>query len=344
MKHKTKITLLVCIAIVLILCIIGINQGYRMFYENVYSKSGETNYIYVYKNTTFDELINLIEENNVIISKSSFLLHAKLLHFSQPKSGKYTLKAKEGNLNLIRRLRNGEQTPVKITFNNIRTKEQLAGKLNPLLMLDSVEVLELLNNADYLQKYGLNPETALCLFIPNTYEVYWNIDAPKLFDRMHKEYLNFWNDERKQLATKAGLTPVEVCILASIIEEETNNSKEKPIIAGLYINRLNIGMPLQACPTVKYALHDFTLQRVLKKHIAVESPYNTYLNRGLPPGPIRIPTAATMDAVLNYTHHKYLYMCAKETLNGEHNFASTLAEHNRNAAKYQQEINRRKIY
>ncbi len=345
MTPKTKIILSVCAGIIGI-CAVAVcfQQAYRMFYRNIHSINGEDNYIYVYQNTSFEQLLSEIKTHNVIESERTFRFHARLLQLVTPKTGKYLIKAQESNLRLIRKLRNGEQTPISFTFNNIRTKEQLAGRLGSQLMLDSITILQHLNDTDFLKQYDLTPETAVCLFLPDTYEVFWNISVEQLFNRMQKEYKHFWNEKRLAQAKEAGLTPIEVAILASIVEEETNKSAEKPIIAGLYINRLRINMPLQACPTVRFALNDFTLNRILLRHIQTDSPYNTYKNKGLPPGPIRIPTGSTMDAVLNYTHHNYLYMCAKETFNGEHNFASTLAEHNRNAARYQRELNKRKIY
>lgn len=181
------------------------------------------------------------------------------------------------------------------------------------------------------------------MFIPNTYEVYWNTSAKNFMNRMKKEYDRFWNDSRKAKAKEIGMSPVEVAILASIVEEETAAYDEYPVVAGLYINRLKRNIPLQADPTVKFAWGDFTLQRILFSHLEIDSPYNTYKHTGLPPGPLRIPSIKGLDAVLNYQKHSYLYMCAKEDLSGRHNFAKTLAEHSRNAKKYQAELNRRKI-
>ena len=183
-----------------------------------------------------------------------------------------------------------------------------------------------------------------CLFIPETYQVYWDMSAEEFFERMQKEHQKFWNQERLDKATAIGMTPTEVCTLASIVEEETNNNPEKPMVAGLYINRLHTGMPLQADPTIKFALQDFGLRRITNAHLAVESPYNTYLNTGLPPGPIRIPSPIGLDAVLNHTKHNYLYMCAKEDFSGTHNFASNYAEHMKNARKYWNALNERKIF
>jgi len=245
---------------------------------------------------------------------------------------------------LIRILRSGRQTPVKLTFNNIRTKQQLAARLSTELMADSTSILKLLNDTAFLASYNLNPNTSISLFIPNTYEVFWNLNAKELFERMNKEYAKFWTDERKAKAAAIPLTPTEVTTLASIVEEETNNKHDRPMVAGLYINRMKAGMPLQADPTVKFALGDFGLKRILFGHLRTESPYNTYKHLGLPPGPIRVATENGIDAVLNYTHHKYIYMCASETLNGEHKFAATWEEHQVNAKKYRKGLDDRKIH
>ena len=191
---------------------------------------------------------------------------------------------------------------------------------------------------------GYNCQTIVCLFLPNTYELYWNISADKLFERMQKEHQHFWNESRLHQAKAIGFTPVEVSIIASIVEEETNQTAERPIVAGLYINRLHRSMPLQADPTIKFALQNFGLKRILNTHLTVDSPYNTYLHAGLPPGPIRIPTPKTLDQVLNYTRHSFLYMCAKEDFSGSHNFASSLAQHQINARKYWNALNKRKIF
>jgi UPF0755 protein len=211
-------------------------------------------------------------------------------------------------------------------------------------MIDSIDIANLLTEKSILQEYNFTKQTLPALFIPNTYQVYWNISAKDFLNRMFKEYKRFWTEERQNKAKAIGLTPIEVSILASIVEEETNNKSEKPMVAGLYINRLKKGMPLQADPTVKFAWQDFTLRRITNKHLTIDSPYNTYKIIGLPPGPIRIPSPEGIDAVLNYSKHNYLYMCAKEDFSGTHNFASTLSEHNRNARKYWDALNKRKIY
>ena len=211
------------------------------------------------------------------------------------------------------------------------------------LMIDSLDIAKLISDSAYCAQMGYAQETLPSLFIPNTYEVYWNMSADAFMKRMQKEHAAFWNDERLKKAQRIGLTPEEVSTLASIVEEETANGPEKPMVAGLYINRLNKGMLLQADPTVKFGLQEFGLKRILFKHLEVDSPYNTYKYAGLPPGPIRIPSIQGLESVLNYTQHNYIYMCAKEDFSGTHNFAVTAAQHQANARRYQQALNRRKI-
>jgi len=259
------------------------------------------------------------------------------------KAGRYAVEPNMDNNTFLNRLRRGQQTPVKLTFNNMRLISDLIERISEQLMLSDEELLSLIGDDDYCNSLGFDPTTIKAMFIPNTYEVYWTIPAKKLMERMKQEYENFWTKERREKAENIRLTPVEVSILASIVEEETALTDEYPIIAGLYINRLHKGMLLQACPTVKYAVGDFSLRRILNVHLETDSPYNTYIYEGLPPGPIRIPSPAVIDAVLNYTHHNYLYMSAKEDFSGRNNFAATMREHNINAEKYHKELNRRGI-
>ena len=221
--------------------------------------------------------------------------------------------------------------------------DRLAASLSRKLMLDSTVVAILLSDSSFCAKQGYDTATIACLFVPNTYEVYWNTPLEKLMDRMKKEHDHFWNADRQAKAQAIGLTPNEVCTLASIIDEETANNGEKPMIAGMYLNRLKAGMPLQADPTIKFALKDFALKRIYHNMLTINSPYNTYRNTGLPPGPIKIASVAGIDAVLNRVAHNYLYMCAKEDFSGTHNFAATYQEHLRNANKYARALNERGI-
>lgn len=319
--------------------------GVRL-YRVIFNPVVEKQEIILLKETTpFLTLVNILEDKGVIPSKSQIYLVAKLKKFDDSvASGRYLMQKDMSYNDIINIFRSGNQTPVQLTFNNIRTREELAGVLSKQLMVDSVRLVQTFRDEDFISGFGFNIHTALCPFIPNTYEVYWNIPAKKLYQRMVLEYQNFWTEENLQKAEKQGLTNIEVIILASIVEEETTSNKEKPIVAGLYLNRLRRGIPLQADPTLRFAKNDFTIQRVLNVHKEIDSPYNTYKYQGLPPGPIRIPEISTIRAVLNPQKHNYIYMCAKPDFSGEHNFASTLAEHNKNAREYQRELNRRRIY
>ena len=240
--------------------------------------------------------------------------------------------------------RSGDQKPIQLTFNNIRTREQLAARLGTQLMIDSASIISKLEDDAYMQQFGLRKETAVCLFLPDTYEMWWDISADQLFKRMDVIHDAFWNADRLAKAAALKLTPEEVTTIASIVEEETNRDEDKPIIAGLYMNRLRIGMPMQSCPTVKFALQDFGLRRITNEHLKTESAYNTYIHPGLPPGPIRIPQKKTIDYTLNPTPSNYLYMCASSKLDGTHHFSSSYASHAAYAAAYQRELNRRRIY
>ena len=310
-------------------------QYYRWHICNFRAKDGESHSYNIYEGATIDSLLQLLREDYDISSETDLNLHMRYLMFNQPEPGHYVFPAQIGDRELIERFKYGYQTPVRITWNHyVRTREELAGKVTRHLLMDSTTLLQYLEDEAFLAPYGLNKETSRCLFIPNTYEVYWNITPEGLFQRMQKEYNYFWNEERRAKADSIGLTPIEVAIIASIVEGESHNPHEMPIIASLYINRVRKGMPLQACPTVKYAVGDFKLRRVLYRHLAVDSPYNTYKNPGLPPGPIRCPEPATMDYVLDAPETDYLFMCANPELNGTHIFSSAYSNHAAAAKQY----------
>ena len=234
------------------------------------------------------------------------------------------------------------QSPVKLTFNNIRVKSELAEKLSKKLEFKSNDFLNLLKDTSLAKSAGFDTTTIMSMFVPNTYELYWNVTADAFFKKMHGEYEKFWSEERKQKAAALNLSPVQVSILASIVEAETNKNPERPRIAGVYLNRLKEGMPLQADPTVKFAVGDFTLKRITGI-LDYESPYNTYIHTGLPPGPINLPSITSIDAVLNRENHKYIYFCASEALNGYHNFAETYDAHLKNRNKYIKALNKLNI-
>jgi UPF0755 protein len=241
-------------------------------------------------------------------------------------------------------LRSGKQEPVNITFNNVRLLEDLPPKICANIFLDPETFMTKLEDSTLRAKYGFNEYTFKCMFIPNTYEVFWTITADELVERMSYEYKQFWNDERKAKADTIGLSPIDVSILASIVQAECKMTDEAPVIAGLYLNRLKKNYLLQADPALVYASGDFTIKRVLNKHKEIDSPYNTYKYQGLPPGPINAPEIRYIDAVLNYEQHNYLYMCAKEDFSGYHNFSTNLQQHLVYARRYQRALNREGIY
>ena len=301
-------------------------------------------YIYIDRDDTIDSVYNKIEAAGQPKSMFAFRYQAEKNDYaSRIRTGKFEIKPEDNMRYLYRRLSLGYQTPVKLTIGSVRTLDRLARNVGNQLMIDSTEVAVLLNDSSFYTALGYSKETLPALFIPNTYEVYWNISAKQFMKRMMKEHEAFWNEKRKARAKQIGLSPIEVATLASIVEEETAVNAEKPMVAGLYMNRLKRGMLLQADPTVKFSLQEFTLKRILFKHLEVDSPYNTYKYAGLPPGPIRVPSIQGLESVLNYKEHPYLYMCAKEDFSGTHNFARTSAQHHANARRYQQALNRLKI-
>lgn len=343
-KKLSKRTIITGVLSVLILLLAGAG-GWGYFLTTVPNfMPKETVYVYVDSYKDFDDLCRQLKDSANCRSISSFKRLAGMIGYQENmKTGRYAVTSGMNNWNLLKALRRGHQSASRVTFNNIRQKSDLADRLDEQLMLNKEDLLSLMNDSAYCDSLGFTTETVNALFIPNTYEVYWNIPADKLIKRMKKEYDTFWTPERQGKAKEIGLSPVEVSILASIVEEETAASDEYPIVAGLYINRLHRGIPLQADPTVKFAVGDFSLKRILFEHLEIDSPYNTYKYAGLPPGPLRIPTIRGLDGVLNYMKHNYLYMCAKEDFSGRHNFAATLAEHSRNANRYRAELNRRNI-
>ncbi len=344
-KENNKLKYIIATVVLLLLAI-----GFSLYlFILPATHNEEETYLYIDKDDTLDSLIQKVREHENAVQTSGFATLAR--HFFDDTTlhrGRYAITSGMSNLTLIRHIRNRNQAAVNLTIPTVRTMDKLAAYLGNTLMADSADFAGIFNNADACRKYScadipLSDTTIQALFIPNTYEVYWDITPENLLKRMEKENNIFWNIARKQKAQQQGLTPVEVYTLASIIDEETANNKEKPMIAGMYLNRLHINMPLQADPTVKYALKNFALKRILHDDLKIDSPYNTYVNTGLPPGPIRIASIAGIDAVLDAVHHDYLYMCAKEDFSGTHNFAVTYKEHLQNAARYTQELNRRNI-
>ncbi|GAF05649.1 hypothetical protein JCM21142_104394 [Saccharicrinis fermentans DSM 9555 = JCM 21142] len=344
MTRRIKRMGLFFIVLVLIAVLFG-GRFYRYINAaNVDLSHVETPYIYIPNGASFSELKAILEGSGVIKDMVSFEWVAQKKEYpNRIKGGRYKLEDGMSNNRLVNMLRSGKQEPVNVTFNNIRELERLAEIVGGKLMVDSAELMSLFVNDEYIGTLGFDRYTLPALFLPNTYQLYWNTDARGFVKRMKREYDSFWTSEKQSKAREKGLTMIEVAILASIVDEETQMVDEKPMVAGLYLNRLKRGMRLQADPTLKYALGDFSIKRLLNADKEVDSPYNTYKYAGLPPGPVRIPSVAGLNAVLNAKSHKYLYMCAKEDFSGYHNFAKTLSQHNANAARYRRELNRRGI-
>ncbi|MBO6144229.1 MAG: endolytic transglycosylase MltG [Prevotella sp.] len=309
------------------------------------SKSDNVEYVYIDADDTQDSVINKIQPFshtagmtglNTMIRHSGYSEHIR--------TGRYAIQPRESALTVFRRLRSGQQTSLSLTIPEVRTMDRLAGYLAQKLMLDSATIIGPLTSEETCRKMGYDTCTISAMFVPNTYDIYWDTAMDKLLERMQREHDRFWQGDREQKAARMQLTPNEVCTLASIIDEETANNAEKPMIAGMYLNRLQQHMPLQADPTIKFALKQFELKRIYNKLLDTDSPYNTYRNEGLPPGPIKIASIKGIDAVLNHVKHDYLYMCAKEDFSGTHNFAVTYQEHLKNAARYTKALNARGIH
>jgi len=332
--------------IVLLLLIVGGFLGYK--YYNYISQPNvsvsKTDQLFIKEDSDFEDVLAQLKSNEQLLDEASFVWVADKMKYNKVKPGQYILNEGQSNRALVSMLRGGQQKAVKLTFNNARKIENLAATFGKILEPDSISFLNYFLKDSLLEANQLTPENIMTIFIPNTYQVYWNTGPAKIFEKLKRENKKFWNEKRMKLLNELEMTQQEAYILASIVQKESNARSEKPTIAGLYINRLKRGQLLQADPTVVFAVNDFTIRRVLNKHIAFESPFNTYLHEGLPPGPICMPDVSSIDAVLNYEKHKYLYMCASPDNSGKHAFAKTLVQHNANADKYRQWLNSRKIY
>lgn len=344
-RSRRRVIIMFLFTILLIGGLAATYLGYRMLYKpNVWLDGQASMAFNIRSGATWQEVKQMLYKNGTIVHRASFEQLAAIMKYpGHIKPGHYLIKEGMDNRQIITKLRAGKQDPVKLVFNNIRIKEELAGHISEQIEADSLSLLNLLNDTVYLKNLGFTPENVISMFIPNTYEVYWNITAEKFVERMHKEYKAFWNDKRKARLAEIRLTELEAMTLASIVEKETNQNDEKPDVAGVYMNRLKQGWLLQADPTLVYALGDFSIKRVLNVYKTINSPYNTYMYIGLPPGPICLPSVASIDAVLHYRQHNYMYFCAREDFSGYHNFAVTLNEHEINAQRYQQALNQKGI-
>jgi UPF0755 protein len=339
-----KTILYLLIAIFIIVGIWGIDTYKKAYVANVRLKK-KAQHIYIPTGSNFEDVLNILEKNKILINVQTFKWCAKRKNYlKHVYPGRYKIKNRISNNKLINMLRAGIQDPVNLTFNNIRYLEQLAKRISMQIEADSASVINLLYDKEFIAQYGFDSNSIKSMFIPNTYEFWWNTDAKGFFIKMNKEYERFWNNERERKSQDIGLTRNEISTLASIVEEETRKNDEKQRITGVYMNRLRKGIRLQADPTIKYAMGNFKAKRILRNHLDIESPYNTYKYAGLPPGPIRIPSINSIDAVLNYEKHDYMYFCAKDDFSGYHVFAKTLSQHNNNARLYQRALSRRRIY
>ena len=326
----------------LVISVLGISfsfYAYQMVYTPNILVDQDDRLLIVKEGDTFKDVQEELHDGNFVQDLISFSFLAKLMDYDeQIKPGRYLLKRNMSNLRAIQLLKSGAQEPVRITFNNVRLIPELAEKITRNLGMTPQEFEAAVVQFAMSNSNGLNKDNILAMFIPNTYQVYYNIVPEALVKRMHQEYENFWTDERKEKAKKIGLTRTEVSVLASIVQAETISEDEAPTIAGLYMNRLKQGIPLQADPTLIFAVGDFTLKRILDVHKEIDSPYNTYKYAGLPPGPINMPEINSLEAVLNFKPSDYLYMCAKEDFSGRHNFTSDYKEHMNNAIRYQKAL------
>jgi len=333
--------------------LITIFGGFGMIYElysrvyqpNVVFNDNSDKYVYIATGSDFFKVVTILSENGLLINTNSFEWLAKQKKYdTNIKPGRYKIDRALNNNELVNLLRSGNQDPIRLTFNNIRTKEELAGKIGSQIEADSISIISYISDVMFQQKLELTDENVACIFLPNTYEFYWNTSAEDFVSRMLKEYSIFWNSNRKEKAARLNLNYYQVSILASIVEKEQNIRKdERPIIAGLYLNRIKKGMKLESDPTLVFAIGDFSIKRVLNKDKKIDSPYNTYKHKGLPPGPICIPSINSIDAVLNASSHDYIFMCAKADFSGYHNFAKTYTKHKINARKYRKALNKQGI-
>lgn len=313
--------------------------GYQICFTPNFLVDKEPRVFKIERGSTYRKVQEDLYDQGFVNDAVSFSFLARLKDYDKKvHPGQFAFMPNMTNLDALRVLMGNDQVPVRITFNNIRLISELGPRITKNTSVSPIEFDEAVDRFVKNNTEGFTKDNVLCMFIPNTYEVYFNVTADELVARMHDEYLAFWNDERKQKAAAIGLTPIEVSILASIVRAEASKEEEAPTIAGLYLNRLKRNIALQADPTLVFAVGDFSLKRVLNVHKEVDSPYNTYTHTGLPPGPINMPSITFLNAVLNAEQHNYIYMCAKEDFSGAHNFATNLTEHSRNAAKYQRAL------
>lgn len=342
LKRFITVTL---VALVLVGSFYSWNLYNRIYSVNV-ELEGDSYELLIGSSMEYPDILSALKASGILNDVESFDWVAQRKRYPElVKPGRYIILDGMNNNRLINLLRSGEQVPIDVIVRSVRTKAELAGAVGRNLELDSAELHAALNDPNICRKYGFDQTTFLTMFLPNTYEFYWNTSVDEFIIRMAREYKRFWSDDRMDKARAIGMSQSEVSILASIVQsEQAAHPDERPAVAGLYLNRLRKGMRLESDPTLIYAIGDFSIKRVLNVHKKVQSRYNTYIYSGLPPGPILLPELSSIDAVLNAEEHRYIFMCAKEDFSGYHNFASNYRDHINNARRYQRELNRRKIY
>lgn len=346
-KKTTKVVrisiLLVFLGLVIMVLVV-FKLYSRVFVINVTMDTDQELY-YIPTGSTFENVIDGLEEKGIIDNLKSFRwVASKKGYEGNVKPGRYKIRNGASNNELVNMLRSGNQDPVMVVFNNIRTLDQLAGKVSRYMEGDSVDFSTYFSGSELAKKYGFEPATFTSMFIPNTYEFFWTTSPEVFTERMIEEYEKFWDGERDRRANRMEMTRTEVITLASIVDEETLYDDENSRVAGVYMNRIKKGIPLQADPTLKFALGDFTVKRIVNDDKKIDSPYNTYKYKGLPPGPISIPSVSAIDGVLHFEKHNYIFFCAKADFTGYHAFARTLSQHNKNAWEYQKALNQKRIY
>ena len=343
--NPKKFILTIIILGTLIGAYMALDYYQRIFSPNVELKNSSIEF-FVHSDDNYTSVYKALISQNIIQDSSSFDWVAQRKKYPElVKAGRFLILDGMNNNQLVNLLRSGEQNSIRLILRSVRTKTELAANVAKYIEADSLSVISLLDDNAFCAQYGFNTTTIFSLFLPNTYEFYWNTTAEEFIVRMAREYKRFWNQDRVVKARSLNLSQSEVSTLASIVQSEQAAKKdERAVVAGLYLNRLRKGMRLESDPTLIHAIGDFTIKRVLNIHKEINSPYNTYRNAGLPPGPILLPEIESIDAVLNASKHNYLFMCAKEDFSGYHNFSESYREHVNNAKRYQRELNKRRIY
>lgn len=331
----------VALFILFICVVVGLFTGWRFFMSNT-DFSEKSKFLYIHTgHANYQEVYRSLSDSNFIKNPSSFdFLAARMGVWNNLRPGKYEIKKGMSLFDIGKMLRNGRQSPVNLVITKVRTKEQLASMIGRRFESDSLAMINFMTNPDSLKEYDLDSHTVMTAVFPNTYTYLWNSTPSTIFTKLYAEYKKMWTPERIALAQQRGLTPTTAYILASIIEEETNFKDDKRYMASVYMNRIKKGIRLGADPTVKFALKDFSLKRIYEKHTAVESPYNTYRNFGLPPGPICTPSMETIDEVINSPSTNYLFFVAKSDFSNKHVFTESYAEHLKYAKEYHKALDK----